>query len=82
MDKPAALDAVRRSLSGVSTTTRREGSKPSTIARHLTDIVWFEKWLFDRGHPAFLESLERTIRIADRHHLPATATRRCLRAAT
>jgi Site-specific recombinase XerD len=59
-----------------------EGTKPSTIHRYRYNIVRFEKWLVDNGHPAILASLERTILIAYRQFLenlpqqPRGSTRR------
>ena len=46
-----------------------EGAKPSTIHRYRYNIVRFEKWLDETGHPATLASLERTTLIAYRQHL-------------
>lgn len=47
----------------------KEGTKQSTIDRYRYNIVRFEKWLNDTGHPAILASLERTILIAYRQYL-------------
>jgi len=44
-----------------------KGTKPTTIARYRYDIVRFERWLVETGHPTTLASLERT----SPHRLPA-----------
>jgi site-specific recombinase XerD len=46
-----------------------EGTKQTTIDRCRYNIVRFEKWLVDNGHPAILAWLERSILFADRQYL-------------
>ena len=47
----------------------KEGRKQSTMDRYRYNIVRFETWLDDKGHPAILASLERSILIAYKQHL-------------
>jgi len=51
----------------------KEGTKQSTIDRY--NIVRFEKWLTDNGHPAILASLERSILIAYTRAWPTRSSR-------
>ena len=47
----------------------KEDTKQSTIDRYRYNIVRFEKWLIDNGHPAILASMERSILIAYKQYL-------------